>query len=99
MIVMALAERYPLNIDPHHFPQLTYTTLNPQQIKAVESLNGQTFQYKWQLKETLAKISPAWQQPSPKLANQLAILKIEGKSLTLRILCLLLKSRLLYDLT
>ena len=58
---ITLAELYPTQISKEKITSLEKKSLSSEQIEAISQLEGQSFDYKWQLAETLAKKSPSWQ--------------------------------------
>ncbi len=58
---IALSQLYPMKITSEKIASLERKSLSSEQIKTISQLQGQSFDYIWQLREALAQQSPTWQ--------------------------------------
>ncbi len=74
---IALSQLYPMKITSEKIASLNKQSLSSEQIQTISQLEGQSFDYKWQLGEALAKKSPIWagKSENKKLSQQLANLQ------------------------
>lgn len=67
---IALAELYPMEITEEKIASLEQQSLSLEQIEALSQLQGKSFDYKWQLAESLAKQSSSWQLKQENTGNK-----------------------------
>ena len=60
--VIAAAEIHNIRIDVAKFPKLDRAYLSAEQVKAVEQLQGKSFQHRWQLYDALSILTPDWKK-------------------------------------
>lgn len=60
--VVAAAVIHDIRIDPAKFPKLDRAYLSPEQVKALEQLQGRDFKHRWQLYDALASLTPDWKK-------------------------------------
>jgi len=59
-IIIASAELDEMKVTKERITRIDMDWISPEQITALEQLEGRAFQHKWQLDEALAEISPSW---------------------------------------
>jgi PiT family inorganic phosphate transporter len=59
-MVISSAEVFPTFIDPAKLETLSHQNLTPEQLGALESLAGRSFDHKWQLEDALTEITDTW---------------------------------------
>ncbi len=69
-LVIASAELYPMRLTPEQIASLDKSYLRPEQIAAIEALQGTSFQHKWLLAEALTKLTPAWRKKEATRLNK-----------------------------
>jgi hypothetical protein len=60
--VVAAAVIHDIRIDPAKFPKLDRAYLSPEQVKALEQLQGRDFKHRWQLYDALSSLTPDWKK-------------------------------------
>jgi PiT family inorganic phosphate transporter len=68
--VIAAAELYPLRITRKSLQNLDRDYLSPEQIAGLRQLQGRSFQYRWQLYDALAALTPEWQRKEDTKLNK-----------------------------
>jgi PiT family inorganic phosphate transporter len=74
--VLQAARLVPTSIDSARFERLDTLYLSDVEIEAIMTLEGRSFQHRWQLEEALADASPAWRR-----ASDTPLLRIRGKKI------------------
>ena len=68
--VIETAERYPIIVTAEKIAALDREYLIPDQLKALESMAGLSFQYKWAFEQALTTRSTYWQKKPKNLLNK-----------------------------
>ena len=69
-LVIETAERYPIIVDAEKIATIDKEYLIPDQLKALESMEGLSFQYKWAFEQALTTRSTYWQKKPKNLLNK-----------------------------
>jgi inorganic phosphate transporter, PiT family len=68
-----------INIDSEKFSSLDRDWLSPEQISAIERLEGQDFSHRWELAQALAARSPQWSRKDDKTINKIYNKELDRK--------------------